>query len=88
MLSTQGKGGPYGADTTFVKLTGAPDGAGEVLHPGDRPMYESTPVCLPIVKVRLGPALKGKAEVRKVEELLAVNGYHDVKVVRSHSTQR
>lgn len=80
--------GPYGADTTFIKLTGAPDGADEVFHPGDRPMYQPTPVCLPIVKVRLGPALKGEADVREVEELLAGNGYHGVKVVRSCSTQR
>lgn len=82
------RSGPHGPATTYVKLTGAPDGAVDVSHLGDLPLYQSPAFRLPIVKVRLGPDRKESTEVAKVEQLLADNGYHGVKVVRSRSTQR
>jgi hypothetical protein len=43
---------------------------------------------LPIVKVRLGPALSRAYQLDEAKELLADCGYGDVKVVHSHNTHR
>ena len=82
------RSGRYSSDTTHVKLTGAPDGMTKSRTPETGLCSSRRPSACPFVKVRLGPALKGKAAVREVEEAPTANGYHNVEVVKSRSTQR
>lgn len=68
----------------FVKVTGGPDEVDS--DPRYRPMYQATPMQLPIAKVRLGP--KSKESAGDVQDLLHQNGYRQVQVKKSRSTLR